>query len=101
MNHALTLRMAFLFAFLTSITLMFFAAEPPLRAQSSASAIITGRVVDSGGASIADATVTGTNTETGVSRSTTTTSDGFYKLENLNPGFYDLSVEATGFSKSI
>jgi hypothetical protein len=99
MNRVLTMRFAFLFTILVIITLMFFAVVPRLRAQSSA--IITGRVVDSGGAVIANATVTGTNEETGISRTTTTTSDGLYRLDNLNPGTYDISVDATGFTKSI
>lgn len=94
-------RIALFMAIFASVAGLIFIAPASLRAQSSSTAVITGRVVDSGGSSIANATITGTNTETGVPRTTTSTSDGLYRLENLNPGTYDISVEVQGFAKSI
>ncbi len=69
-------------------------------AQSSAFATITGRVLDPKGASVPDAAVTATNTETGITRSTQTTNDGLYRFDNLAPGLYDVSLTAGGFTKA-
>ncbi len=66
----------------------------------AAFATITGRVLDPKGASMPNATVTATNTETGIARTTTATSDGLYRFENLPPGVYDVSVDASGFNKA-
>ena len=63
-------------------------------------ATITGRVLDPKGGSVPDITVTATNTETGIARSTKTTSDGLYRFETLPPGIYDVVVDAGGFSKA-
>jgi Carboxypeptidase regulatory-like domain/TonB dependent receptor len=65
----------------------------------AASATITGRVLDPKGASVPGATVTATNTETGIVRTTTTTTDGLYRLENLSPGKYDVVIQAPSFAK--
>src|ERR1700676_3780951 len=68
--------------------------------QGGTSATITGRVLDPKGSSVPDATVTATNTETGITRTTTTTSDGLYRFENLSPGIYDVVMNVSGFSKT-
>ncbi len=59
---------------------------------------ITGTVRDSGGSVIAHGSVTVRNTETGVTESVTTNTDGTYQVLGLNPGTY--SVEATA-SKAV
>ena len=69
-------------------------------AQSAASATITGRVTDPQGAVVGSVTVTAVNTETGIIRSGQTTSDGLYNIPNLAPGNYNVSVQASGFSKA-
>jgi hypothetical protein len=68
--------------------------------QTAAFGTITGRVVDPKGASVPDATVTAKNTETGIVRTTKTTSDGLYRFENLPPGVYDVAVESSAFTKA-
>ena len=68
--------------------------------QSAAFATITGRVLDPKGASVPDAAVTATNTETGIVRTTKTTSDGLYRFDNLAPGIYNVAVEGGGFTKA-
>ena len=78
-----------------------FCSASGAHAQSAAFATITGRALDPKGASVPNATVTATNTETGIARTTQTTNDGLYRLENLTPGVYDVSMEASGFSKAI
>jgi protocatechuate 3,4-dioxygenase beta subunit len=69
------------------------------RAQSAGFATITGRALDPKGASVPNATVTATNTETGIKRTTLTTNDGLYRFENLPPGFYNVNIDAAGFAK--
>jgi len=64
-------------------------------------ATITGRVLDPKGASVPDAKVTALNVETGIARTTTTTSDGLYRFEELVPGIYDVTVEAGAFTKAV
>lgn len=62
---------------------------------------ITGTVADAGGRVIPGATVTITNPQTSFSRTTTTDESGIYKITNLPPGTYELSVAAATFSKSV
>jgi hypothetical protein len=58
-------------------------------------------VGDTSGASIVDAKVTVTNEATGVSVSTSASSAGSYVFPNLLVGTYTITVEKTGFKKSI
>jgi hypothetical protein len=69
-------------------------------AYGQAFATITGRALDPGGASVPDATVTATNTETGIVRTTKTTSDGLYRFDNLPPGIYNVVIETSSFTKA-
>jgi len=57
---------------------------------------LTGTVTDGSGAVIANARVTFTNDDTGISSQRATSSVGTYTV-TLNPGHYDIVVEATGF----
>ena len=73
----------------------------PVMAQSQASTgQIAGIVTDSQGAAIANATVTATNKQTGLARSSHSNDDGLYAILLLPPGFYNLSAEASGFASS-
>jgi hypothetical protein len=63
-------------------------------------ATITGRVLDPRGSSVPNATITATNTETGLVRATTTTSDGLYRFDNLAPGIWDVTVDISSFTKA-
>jgi Carboxypeptidase regulatory-like domain/TonB dependent receptor len=67
--------------------------------QSASFATFTGQALDPQGASIPGATVTATNVETDIVRTTQTTSDGLYRLDNLPPGIYDVVIEAKSFTK--
>lgn len=67
-------------------------------AQSAATATIVGQVVDAQGAVIPNATVTATNTATGIPHTAKTTSSGNYTIPNLPPGTYDVKVEAATFA---
>ena len=70
------------------------------QAQSNA-ADLQGTVRDPKGAGISGATVTARNAATNVSRSATTNDDGAYQLISLPPGNYEVTAEATGFSKAV
>jgi hypothetical protein len=58
---------------------------------------IVGTLTDETGAVVPKATVTVTNTSTGLSRDVNTDDAGYYSIPNLPEGTYDLSVSATGF----
>src|SRR3982074_3328152 len=68
-------------------------------AQSASSAQISGTVVDPQGAVVPGAKVTATNQATGIGPSVTTTSTGNYVIPNLQPGTYNVAVDAKGFAK--
>ena len=67
--------------------------------QSASFATFTGQALDPQGASIPGATVIATNVETAIVRTTQTTSDGLYRLDNLPPGIYDVVIEARSFTR--
>ena len=78
----------------TSIMLFLCAGVLPLLAQS---AQIAGRVVDSTGGIVSDVTITVTNVETGVKRTTASNLEGNYVVPLLPPGNYQVRVEKQGF----
>ena len=63
----------------------------------SITASLQGRVSDSSGAVLTNASVKATNTETGLSRSTTSDSAGEYKIASLPVGSYKVEVKAASF----
>lgn len=70
-------------------------------AQASASAgQISGLVRDAQGAAVAGATIKAANTQTGLERATTSSTDGLYRFVLLPPGTYKVTAEAQGFAKT-
>lgn len=61
---------------------------------------INGRVLDPQQKLVAGASVTATNKGTGAARTATTNDAGEFTITELSPGRYDVTVEASGFSKS-
>ena len=61
---------------------------------------VQGRVYDSSGAAISQATVTALNAATGLSRTTTANAVGDYQVPLLPPGDYTVTAEKAGFQKS-
>src|ERR1700716_2240787 len=61
---------------------------------------ILGNVTDQTGAVISAAKITITNTETGISRETTSATSGDYLVSALQPGLYRITVEAPAFKKA-
>ena len=64
-------------------------------------ATIVGTATDPSGAAIPNATVTVTSPNTGFKLVLTTNSAGAYTAPGLNPGPYDVTVEARGFQKVL
>jgi hypothetical protein len=63
-------------------------------------ATVVGTVTDPTGAAVPNATITITDTDTGVARSLPTNSDGQYVAPDLIIGHYNVHVKATGFKAS-
>src|SRR5207302_2580218 len=81
--------------FLVVTALLFFACHS-LCAQTN-NGVITGSILDSSGAAIADAKVVATGVETHTAYITTSTSTGAYRFGNLVLGAYNITVTAKGF----
>src|SRR4051812_33282769 len=58
---------------------------------------IVGTLTDDTGAGVPKAVVSVTNTSTGLSRQVTADETGYYSIQNLPEGTYDLAVSANGF----
>ncbi|HEV2964865.1 MAG TPA: TonB-dependent receptor [Candidatus Angelobacter sp.] len=66
-----------------------------------ASGDITGTVMDPSGAVVPNATVTATEAQKGLKRTTTSDSKGEYRLAGLPPSTYEVSTQLPGFRTSI
>ncbi len=62
---------------------------------------LRGQILDPSGGAVANAQVTVTNQQTGVTVTITTTSAGTYELPSVLPGLYRVSVEAKGFRSLV
>lgn len=69
------------------------------RAQGTSS--VRGTVADAQGNLVAGVTVTLTNIETNAARAATTSGEGVYAFELIQPGNYRLDAEAAGFKKGV
>ncbi|HXG47136.1 MAG TPA: carboxypeptidase-like regulatory domain-containing protein, partial [Methylomirabilota bacterium] len=75
-------------------------SAPPHLAGQTTTASITGQVRDETGAVIPEASLTVTNTETGLARAATTDTNGRYRVQNLPVGSYQVDASYAGF-KSV
>lgn len=84
---------------LATFTILACAFEAPhqLLAQATEFGALNGTVTDSGGRVIPSAQVTAVDVATNVSQSATTNSDGLYRIFNLLPAQYKVTVAAKGF----
>ncbi|HEY6308922.1 MAG TPA: TonB-dependent receptor [Candidatus Angelobacter sp.] len=64
-------------------------------------ATLRGSVYDPQGAVIGRASVTATNPSTGFTKTVKSNSDGSYVIPVLQPGVYEITVEAQGFQKEV
>jgi hypothetical protein len=62
---------------------------------------LTGTVTDPSGAVVAGATLTLVNPQTGAERSTTSNTEGRFDFTTLQPGKYNITVDAKGFKKAV
>ncbi|MFY9622012.1 MAG: TonB-dependent receptor [Pyrinomonadaceae bacterium] len=89
----------FVFGFAAVVfTVLFFASAASAQVTTGN---ITGRVLDQNGAAVANATVTARHTGTGQTRSAQSNDEGVYTIAELQPGSYDITVEAANFSKAM
>ena len=79
---------------------MLFALSAFAQTQSNA-ADLTGTVTDPTGAVVAGASVRAKGLATGISRNTTTDSQGQYTIVGLPPGEYEVTAEAATFKTSV
>jgi hypothetical protein len=66
-------------------------------AQTAGTGVLTGRVTDTSGSVVANATVTTTSVDTGETRTATTGMDGSYKFVGVPTGNYRVKFEASSF----
>lgn len=84
---------------LVAALLTCFVATAALGQQTTGS--LRGSVSDPGGAIVANGNVALRNNATGAERAATTNDQGSFVFLSLEPGVYSVSVEATGFKKTI
>src|SRR6266481_1967952 len=77
------------------------AVFPALAQTDYATATLRGTVTDPQGAVVPGATVTATNSATGISKTAKSGPDGSYQISALPPGAYSVAFESQGFSKTI
>src|SRR5688572_3224740 len=86
-----------MWAVLMLLTLALGLALPAAQAQTSGANLI-GRVQDKDGAALPGATITATQKDTGLTRTTVTESDGTFRLPSVPIGLYTVTVELNGFA---
>ncbi len=90
----------FLKSIYVAVIIVLFLVSGSLLAQTPTEAI-TGIVTDKAGAVVPGATVIVTNQETGVSRTLTTDSRGFYSAEGLAVARFTVAISKPGFKENI
>jgi hypothetical protein len=86
---------------LVAICALALAGPATMRAQVAGDGAITGTIVDKDGKVVPHATVTATNTETGVQVKRETTGAGDYSISPLQAGNYNIEVVAKGFNRLL
>ncbi|HLG15931.1 MAG TPA: TonB-dependent receptor [Blastocatellia bacterium] len=86
---------------LMAIMLALMVTTPALPQSDVATATIKGTVTDQNNAVVVGATVTAKSVDKGTTRLDRTNSDGNYQIPSLQPGAYELRVEATGFQTHV
>src|SRR5436305_11126544 len=91
-TSAIRLSVALLLALAWGLSLL-----PAAQAQTAGGNLI-GRVLDKSGGALPGVTVTATQKETGLTRSTVSESDGRYRLPSLPVGTYTITAELNGYA---
>lgn len=87
--------------FLTLAAVMIFSASVGFAQAQVSTADLNGTVVDPNGAIVAGATVTARNPATGFTRTATANDSGEFSFIQLQPGDYEITVEAATFKKTV
>ncbi len=83
------------------LVVLFLSAHAAFGQAQSNAADIQGTVRDSTGAVVPNATVTARNPNTNVTRNATSNDEGLYRIINIPPGDYEITVEAASFKKAV
>src|SRR5687768_284696 len=89
------------FHFLSLLAILLVSASVALGQAQSNAADLQGTVTDTTGAVVPNAAVTARHPATNASRNVTTNDEGFYRIINITPGDYELTVEAPNFKKAV
>ncbi len=81
------------------VTWMMLMTSSPVFAQATST--FNGRVLDQGDAVLPGVTVTATNANTGVARTTVTNGEGVYNMPGLEAGVYDVKTDLSGFASAV
>src|SRR5437868_2503597 len=85
----------------TLLTILLLCANVTFGQAQSNAADIQGTVTDAAGAVVPSAIVTARNPSNNISRSATTNGEGLYRIINVPPGDYEITVEAPNFKKTV
>src|SRR5580765_3797301 len=83
------------------LTVLAFAFMAPVALQAQTTGSLSGTVTDPAGSVVPGASVTLKKSDTGEVRSTTTADNGVFNFTNLQPGNYSVTIEGTGFKRSV
>src|SRR5215813_5606581 len=89
------------FPLISLILIALFSASVALGQTQASGADLQGVVRDSTGAVVPNATVTARHPGTNLTRNATTNDEGLYRIVNLTPGDYEITVEATNFKRAV
>jgi hypothetical protein len=89
------------FQLISLLALLLVSANMALGQAQSNAADLQGTVKDTTGAVVPNATVTVRNPATNSSRTATSNDEGFYRIINITPGDYEVTVEAPNFKKAV
>ncbi|HYV23680.1 MAG TPA: TonB-dependent receptor [Pyrinomonadaceae bacterium] len=85
---------------LACVTVLLVVSAAMAQAQSNAGDL-QGTVRDPNGAAVPNASITARNTGTNIAREATSNDDGNYKIVNLPPGDYEVTVKASSYKTAI
>ena len=89
------------FQLISLLAILLLATSAALGQSQSNAADLQGTVRDSTGAVVPNANVTARNPDKNLSRTATTNDQGFYRIINVTPGDYEITVEAPNFKKAV
>jgi hypothetical protein len=83
------------------VSILLISVNQSLSQADIAGSILKGKIVDQNGSVVIGARVTVRNTERGVTRNVLTDAEGAYRLPPLQPGIYEIRVQADGFQSRL